>query len=92
MPNLVLKENRTNGFQGKKSFEILNNQASVPHAARSGAAMGMSAYYSPMMNSFTIVEGPDPCFYLKTPQSPTWMEKVGNLMSNPICIVLFSSC
>ena len=50
--------------------------------------MGMSAYYSPMMNSFTIVEGPDPCFYLKTPQSPTWMEKVGNLMSNPILLLV----
>lgn len=35
----------------------------------------LSAYYSPMMNSFTIVEGPDPRFYLKTWQSPTWMEK-----------------
>ena len=39
--NLVLKQNRTNGFQGKRPFEILNNQSGVPHAARSGAAVGI---------------------------------------------------
>ena len=42
----------------------------------------LSAYYSPMMNSLTIVEGPDSRFYLKTLQSPIWLEKVCNLMSN----------
>ena len=41
MPNLVLKENKTNRFQGKRSFEVLNNQGGVPHAARLGAAVGI---------------------------------------------------
>lgn len=52
----------------------------------------LSAYCSPMMNSLTIVEGSEHRFYLKTLQSPIWLEKVGNLMSNSVCIVLPSSC
>ena len=52
----------------------------------------LSAYYSPMMNSLTIMEGSDRRFYLKTLQSPIWLEKVGNLISNSVCMVLLSSC